>query len=127
MTTTALIGLSPLPREATDQTTPAENAHHFWRISSPCGHLAFDPRRVLLELERVDPELDDLLLAVEGVLPPDGHVGSGVLDHVVTGPRVAAQPQRRDGARVDDEQILEPPRVRHVLVAREDEVHVGSL
>ena len=49
------------------------------------------------------------------------------LDHVVTGPRVPAQAQRRDRAGVDDEQVLEPPRVRHVLVAGEDEVDAGAL
>ena len=49
------------------------------------------------------------------------------LDHVVTGPRVAAQPQRRDRAGVDDEEVLEPPGVRHVLVAGEDEVDAGAL
>ena len=49
------------------------------------------------------------------------------LDEVVTGPRVPAQAQRRDGPRVDDEEILEPPRIRHMLVAREDEVDAGAL
>ena len=51
----------------------------------------------------------------------------GELDHVVTGPRVTAKPQGRDRAGVDDEEILEPPRVRHVLVPRQDEVDAGAL
>ena len=38
-----------------------------------------------------------------------------------------AKPQRGHGARVDDEQVLEPPRVRHVLVPAEDEVDARAL
>ena len=38
-----------------------------------------------------------------------------------------SQAQGRDGAGVDDEEVLELPRVRHVLVAREHEVHAGAL
>src|SRR5207245_4198300 len=72
-------------------------------------------------------ELDDLLLAVERVLAPNVDVAAGELDHVVTGPCLAAQAQRGDRARVDDEQILEPPGVRHVLVPGEDEVHARPL
>src|SRR3712207_1859274 len=37
-------------------------------------HLVLDPGRVLLELTRLRRELDDALLAVERVLPPDGDV-----------------------------------------------------
>ena len=44
------------------------------------------------------------------------------LDQVVTGPRVAAQPQRRDGAGSDHEQVLEAPRIGDVLVAGQDQV-----
>jgi len=40
----------------------------------------------------------------------------GDLDQVVTGPGVAAESQRGHGPCVDDEQILEAPDVRHVLV-----------
>jgi hypothetical protein len=64
---------------------------------------------------------------VERVAPPDGDVRAGDLDDVVTGPRVAAEAERGDGAGVDDEQILELPGVRHVLVAREHEVDAGAL
>ena len=46
----------------------------------------------------------------------------GDLDHVVTGAGIAAEPQRRDRAGVDDEQVLEPPGVRDVLVPGEHEV-----
>src|SRR5215212_7283649 len=102
--------------------------------SGTCGshsslrrHLALDPAGVLLVLERVEVELDDPFLPVEGVPPPDGDVRAGDLDDVVTGPRVAAQAQRRDGAGVDHEQVLELPRVRNVLVARQHEVHARTL
>ncbi len=40
---------------------------------------------------------------------------------------MAAKTQRRDRAGVDDEQILEPPRIRHVLVTTEDEVDLRAL
>src|SRR5919197_4526621 len=96
-------------------------------LSSLGRHLALDARRVLLELERVGRELDDLLLAVERVLAPDGDMAAGELDDVVTGSRVAAEAERRDGAGVDDEQVLQPPRVWDVLVAGEDEVDPGAL
>ena len=49
-------------------------------------------------------------------------VVAGDLDDVVTGPRVPPQAQRRDRAGVDDEQVLEPPRVRDVLVPGEHEM-----
>ena len=77
--------------------------------------------------QRLGRELDDLLLAVERVLPPDVHVRPRHLDEVVAGPGIASETERRDGAGVDDEEVLEPPRVRHVLVAREDEVDAGAL
>src|SRR6266487_1214350 len=89
--------------------------------------LALDARRVLLVGERVQRELDDLLLPVERVPPPDVDVRAGDLEHVVAGPRVAPQAKRRDGAGVDHEQVLEPPGVRDVLVPREDDVDPGTL
>src|SRR5262245_39530777 len=58
---------------------------------------------------------------------PDRHVRAGDLDHVVTGPRPAAQPQRRHRAGVDHEEVLEPPGVRHVLVPGQHEVDSGAL
>ena len=85
-------------------------------------HLGLDPAGVLLVLEGVGRELDDPLLAVERVPPPDIDMAAGDLDHVVTGPRVSPQPQRRNRPGVDDEEVLEPPGVRHVLVAGEDEL-----
>src|SRR5207342_3358216 len=63
---------------------------------------------------------------VERMLSPDVDVGAVELDDVVTGSSVTPQPQRRNGSRVDDEEILEPPRVGDVLVPRQDEVHVRS-
>src|SRR5581483_11065766 len=45
----------------------------------------------------------------------------------VTGPSVTPKPRRRHRAGVDDEEILELPRIRHVLVAREDEVDARAL
>src|SRR6187397_523497 len=56
---------------------------------------------------------------------PDIDMAAGDLDHVVTGPRVPPQAQRRDRAGVDDEEVFEPPGVRHVLVAGENELHAG--
>ena len=64
---------------------------------------------------------------MERVAPPDGDVRALELDDVVTGSRVPSQPQRRDRAGVDDEEILELPGVRHVLVAREHEMHLRAL
>src|SRR5439155_13588153 len=54
-------------------------------------------------------------------------VRAGELDHVVTGPRVPAQAQGRHGSGVDDEEILQPPRVRHVLMPRENEIDTRTL
>src|SRR5207244_9259970 len=65
----------------------------------------------------------DLLLPVEGVLPPHVDMCAGELDHVVTGPCLSPQPQRRHRAGVDDEEILEAPGIGDVLVPGEDEVH----
>src|SRR4051794_30461850 len=56
---------------------------------------------------------------------PDIDMAAGDLDHVVTGARVAPQAQRRDGASVHHEEVLETPRIRHVLVPREHELHAG--
>ena len=81
-------------------------------------HLPLDAARVLLVLVRVDGELDDPLLPVKRVTAPDVDVRAVDLDHVVTGARVPAQAQRGDRSRVDDEEVLEPPGVRHVLVTR---------
>src|SRR4029079_12050658 len=72
-------------------------------------------------------DLDDRLVPLLRFLPQDVDVAPGDLDDVVTGPRVAAQPQRRDGAGVDDEEGLEFPRVRNMLVPGEDEVDTGAL
>ena len=49
------------------------------------------------------------------------------LDQVVTGLRLASQPRGRDRAGVHHEQVLEPPRVRHVLVAGQHQVDVRAL
>ena len=88
-------------------------------------HLGLDPAGVLLVLEGVGRELDDALLSVERMAAPDVDMAAGDLDHVVTGPRVPPQAQRRDRAGVDDEEVLEPPRVRDVLVTGENELHAG--
>ena len=90
-------------------------------------YLVLDPRGVLLVLERLEVELDDPLLAVERVAPPDGDVRAADLDHVVTGARLPPEPERRDGAGVHDEEVLEPPRIRNVLVPGKDEVHTRAL
>ena len=62
-----------------------------------------------------------------GYLRQTSTCGPRHLDEVVTGPRVPPEAQRRDGPRVDDEEILEAPRVRHVLVTRQDEVDSRAL
>src|SRR5919106_1839479 len=90
-------------------------------------HLLLDPSRVLLELERVDRELDDPLLVVERVLAPDVDVALLDLDQVVAGPRMTPEAKRGNRARVDDEDVLQPPGVRHVLVSREHEVDARPL
>jgi hypothetical protein len=66
-------------------------------------------------------------LAVKWVLPPDVHVRSGDLDNVVTGSSIPSQAGGRNGPGVHDEEIFETPGVRHVLVAREDQVDAGPL
>src|SRR5579862_3903035 len=85
------------------------------------AHLVLDPGRVLLVRLRLGRELDDPLLFVERVLPPDVDMRPLDLDDVVTRASVAAESRRRDRASVDDEEVLEPPRVRDVLVPGEDE------
>ena len=76
--------------------------------------------------ERLGREADDQVAPVVRILAPDLDLRAFDVDDVVTGPRVAAQAKRRDGAGVDDEHVLEPPRVRHVLVAAEHEVDAGA-
>ena len=49
------------------------------------------------------------------------------LDHVVTGARVTSEPQRRNGSGVDDEQVLELPRIGNVLVTRQHEMDARPL
>ena len=49
------------------------------------------------------------------------------LDEVVAGPRLAPQAKRGDRAGVDDEEVLQAPCVRHVLVAGEHEVDADVL
>src|SRR5262249_52169015 len=119
----------PRPRRVTSRRAhPARRARSARRRrerrrgSSAGRDLALDPARVLLVLEGRRRELDDPFLPVKRVLPPDRNVLARVLDHVVTGPGVATQTQRRDRSGVDDEEVLEPPRVRDVLVPREDEM-----
>src|SRR5438309_543048 len=77
------------------------------RASCPRGHLVLDPRRVLLERERLGRELDDPLFAVERVLAPDVDVVLGDLDHVVTGPRLHVHPSRRECYRSYVEEVLD--------------------
>src|SRR4029077_1950901 len=95
--------------------------------SSRRGHFALDSSGVFLEGPRLRRELDDPLLPVERVLAPDVHVVVGDLDQVVTGSRLAAQAMRGDRAGVDHEEVFEPPGVRNVLVAGEDDVHARAL
>ena len=64
---------------------------------------------------------------MERVPTPDVDALAVDLDDVVTGPRIASETERGHGSGVDDEEILEPPHVRHVLVPREDESHARTL
>src|SRR5204862_5092330 len=97
-------------------------------LPSPSArHLALDPRRVLLVRLRLGRELDDALLAVERVAAPDVDVRPLDLDDVVAGPAVTSQARGRDGAGVDDEEVFEPPRIGHVLVAGPDQVDTRAL
>ena len=98
------------------------------------GHGSHDAPDFLLDLlgrlhvvERLRGEADHQLLAVVRVAAAHLDVLAVDLDDVVTGPRVAAEAQRGDRARVDDEHVLEPPRVRHVLVAGEHEIDARAL
>ena len=58
---------------------------------------------------------------------PDVHLPVRDLDDVVTGSRVAAESQGRNGSGIHHEEVLEPPDVRHVLVAGEDKPNSGAL
>src|ERR687895_791025 len=84
-------------------------------------------RLVLLVLVRPGVERDDRVLLVERVLAEHRDPLRARLDHVVAGLRLAAQARGRHRAGVHHEQVLEPPRVRHVLVAGQHQVHVGAL
>jgi hypothetical protein len=57
----------------------------------------------------------------------DRHVTAVDLHDVVTGPSVPAEPQRGNGARRHDEEVLEAPCVRHVLVPEQHEVDARAL
>src|SRR4051794_3594317 len=70
-------------------------------------------------------EVHDQLPVLERVLAEDPNLAVLDLYDVVAGARVAPEARARGGPCVDDEHVLEPPRVGHVLVAREDEVDLG--
>ena len=82
---------------------------------------------VLLVVEGAGVEGEDRVLLVEGVLAEHGDALRARLDHVVTGLRLAAQARGGHRPRVHHEQVLEPPRVGNVLVARQHQVGVGAL
>src|SRR5207248_3898742 len=82
---------APSPDSAPRRSTPGSSRPRR-------SHFVLDPSGVLLERARLGGELDDLLLPVERVLPPDVHMVVGDLDQVVTGARLAAEALRGDGA-----------------------------
>src|SRR5215210_3992119 len=69
-------------------------------------------------------EVHDQLAFLERVLAKDPDAVVLYLYDVVAGPSVASETRRGGGSGVHDEHVLDPPRVRHVLVSREDQVHV---
>src|SRR5437588_6014374 len=71
-------------------------------------------------------ELDDRFLALERILAVDLDPFRSDLDDVVAGPSVSPEAMRRDRPGCDDEEVLEMPGIRHVLVARQDELHPGA-
>ena len=126
---TAAISCSCSSESSAARTTPGmvlavyerDDAHRAAPLT-PTLHRGMPEARLLVLVRRLARPLDDRLLLVERIPAHDPHGLRVDLDHVVTGARVAAQPQRRDGAGRDHEQVLEPPRVGHVLVAGEHEV-----
>src|SRR3954454_18827163 len=72
--------------------------------------------RRLLVLVRLARELDDRLLPFEWVLAIDPNPFRAHLDYVVARAPVAAEAKCRDGAGGHDEQVLQMPGIRHVLV-----------
>src|SRR3712207_4745110 len=88
----------------------------YWRTGvQTCALPIFVGRRV---------EVHDQLAVLERVLAEDPDPPVLDLDDVVAGARVAAQARRRGGPPVHDKHVLELPRVRHMLVPGEDEVHL---
>src|SRR5439155_1651865 len=73
-------------RQARRARRPGSALRRRSRSPSPVArHLPLDPRRVLLVGLRLRRQLNDALLAVKWVLPPDVDVGADHLDDVVTG------------------------------------------
>src|SRR5438105_15472951 len=72
-----------------------------------------------------DVEVGDRVAGTERMLLNDPHLAGFVLDNVVRGPGMPAQPQARAGARVRDVDVLQPPDVRDVLVPRQREIDPG--
>src|SRR5918994_271751 len=64
------------------------------------------------------------LALLERVLAEDSDPPVLDLDDVVAGPGVASEARRRSGPGVYDKHVLDPPRVRYVLVPGEDQVHI---
>src|SRR5918997_6554552 len=64
------------------------------------------------------------LTLLERVLAEDSDPSVLDLDDVVAGPGVAPEARCRGGSSVHDKHVLDPPRVRYVLVPGEDQVHI---
>src|SRR5918997_2292103 len=63
------------------------------------------------------------LALLERVLAEDPDPSVLDLDDVIAGPGVASEARRGGGPGVHDKHVLDPPRVRYVLVPGEDQVH----
>src|SRR5207248_2372610 len=72
-----------------------------------------------------DVEVGDRVAGTERMLLNDPHLVRLILDNVVRGPGMPAQPQARAGARVCDVDVLQPPDVGDVLVPGQRELDAG--
>src|SRR5439155_19569599 len=78
---------------------------------------------VVVLLPRDDVEMGDGIARTERVLLDDADFAGLVLDDVVRGPRMPAEPQARTGAGVRDVDVFETPDIWHMLVAGQSELH----
>src|SRR5215212_2766029 len=97
----------------------------FRSIPKLASDLGIDPLLGTQVLVGFGVEADGWLTSLERVLAEDLHPPVLDLDHVVAGPGVTPEAEGRGGPRVHDEHVLQPPRVGHVLVSGEYEIHTN--